>query len=423
LSAHEQQRLVRLASERAVHKAFHWLHLHEQKVQGWQAELSAIPAPPFAEQDRALWMAAKFRELGLRDVQLDGVGNVLGWRRGAVQQQLPQRPYLLLSAHLDTVFPVGTDCSVSVNGEGVLHGPGICDNAAGLAGLLALAAAMQFAELDTAGPLMVCANVGEEGMGDLRGFRHLFGAGEHAASIRGVLALEGAGTAVVIDRALGSRRLRVEVTGPGGHSWADAALPNPIFALSQLLTVVANFPLPAQPRTTLHCGLVRGGSSVNAIPESASADLDLRCTDAATLEEIETRLLAAIRAEVLDERLTLTIGLLGSRPAAVLDSKAPLRLALAAVDRHLGMATEARIGSTDANLPLSLGVPAVAIGAGGRGGGIHTLAEWYDPHGRELALRRVLLLTLAAAEQIAEGAELIAEDEAPLTSEGAGILD
>jgi tripeptide aminopeptidase len=393
-------RIAALAADRRVHRAFHWLHLHELKLRQWQLEMIAIPAPPFAEAARAEWFLARFVELGLADVRLDEIGNALGTLQPS--GLLDAEPFVLLSAHLDTVFPAGTECAPREDGARILA-PGACDNAAGLTALLGIAAALQYAELTPACPILFAANVGEEGAGDLRGMRHIF-SGTH--NIAAAIALEGSGNATVVDRALGSRRFRVTVSGPGGHSWADAALPNPIFVLSEALAAIARLPLPASPRTTLHCGIINGGTSVNSIPESVTADLDLRSVSAEQLDLTEGQLLHTIRRSVdaANPRnlLTLEIARIGDRPAAALPADSALLASLGAVDRHLHIATESRIGSTDANWPLSLGVPALAIGAGGTAGGIHTLHEWYDPSGRELALRRVLLLLLDACSLSSE---------------------
>ena len=389
-------RIAALAADRRVHRAFHWLHLHELQLRQWQLEMIAIPAPPFAESARADWFLTRFADLGLTNVHLDDIGNALATLQPSEPRALDPGPSVLLSAHLDTVFPAGTACTPEEDGPRIL-GPGACDNAAGLTALLAIAAALQYAELAPACPILFAANVGEEGAGDLRGMRHLF-AGAH--KIAAAIALEGSGNATVVDRALGSRRLRITLNGPGGHSWADAALPNPIFALSEALAAISRLELPATPRTTLHCGTISGGTSVNSIPESASADLDLRSVSAEQLNLTEAQLLATIRSTIDAAKarhlLTLEIARIGNRPAAALPPHAPLLTSLRAVDRHLHIATEPRIGSTDANWPLSLGVPALAIGAGGSAGGIHTLHEWYDPTGRELALRRILLHLLDA---------------------------
>ena len=290
--------------------------------------------------------------------------------------------------------------------EQQILGPGICDNGAGLAALLAVIAALREAAVTPSCTILFAANTGEEGEGDLRGMRHLFGVSHYAGRIRAALALEGAGTATVVDRALGGRRLRVSISGPGGHSWADAGKPNPILALSAGLVAISRIPLPRTPRTTLNCGTIRGGTSINSIPEFASADLDLRSSSTQQLDRAElailnvlSELVAVENRQNLAGELRLHAERIGDRPAAALPETAPLAGSLRAIDRHLGIATESRIGSTDANLPLSLGIPALAIGAGGRGGGMHTLSEWYDPTGRELAFRRILLLLLDTCAQ------------------------
>ena len=392
-------RVTTLASDRAVHRAFTWLHLHEPRLRRWQHELLAIPAPPFGEAPRARWFAARFTELGLENVHVDEEGNALA--ELPASNTAASAPIVLLSAHLDTVFPAATPCTPRDEEDRILC-PGATDNGAGLTALLALAAVFTAAEIAPACTLLFAANVGEEGEGDLRGMRHLFSASPYAPRIKAVLALEGAGAATVVDRALGSRRLRAEIAGPGGHSWADFGRPNPILALAEGLSALARLPLPAHPRTTLNVGAIAGGTSINSIPAEAHADLDLRSTSAEELDNLENAVLKtlskAVQAETRRGRkhdtLRLQVRRIGDRTAGVLASSSPLFTSLRAVDRHLGFTTEPRIGSTDANLPLSLGIPALALGAGGTGGGIHTLDEWYSPLGRDLALRRILLLLL-----------------------------
>ena len=275
--------------------------------------------------------------------------------------------------------------------------------------LLGLAAALKHAEILPGCAIVFAANVGEEGEGNLRGMRHLFAEAPYAGRVRAAIALEGGGDAMVVDRALGSRRLRVTIAGPGGHSWADAGRANPIMTLAAALVEVGKLRLPARPRTTLNCGVIRGGTSVNSIPELATADLDLRSVSGIELDRIELGVLETLTrvVEVENQRrgeaaLKLHVERIGDRAAGALAASSGLAMSLKAVDRHLGIATEARIGSTDANLPLSLGVPALAIGAGGVGWGIHTLQEGYDPTGRDLALRRVLLLLLDMCAMTAE---------------------
>ena len=399
-------RIAALAADRAIHRAFSWLHLQEPQIRRWQLEATAIPAPPFAEAARADWFLQRFTELGLANPHIDAEGNALA--------ELPSAsdgPFVLISAHLDTVFPAGTDCTPREE-EGRLLAPGITDNGAALAAMLALAAAMQSAGIQPACPILFAANVGEEGEGDLRGMKHLFTEGPYRGRITAALALEGAGLATVISRALGSRRLRITITGPGGHSWADFGRPNPIHALAAALATLSGLPLSTQPRTTLNVGTIGGGTSVNSIPSFATADLDLRSASGLHLDQIELTTLrtlertvaAANETSIESESLILAVERIGDRAAGELPESSPLLASLQAVDRHLQLATENRIGSTDANLPLSLGIPAMALGAGGTGGGMHTTDEWFDPANRTLALRRLLLLLLDTCQLVADGA-------------------
>jgi acetylornithine deacetylase/succinyl-diaminopimelate desuccinylase-like protein len=407
-TARSQLRITRLASQIAVHRAFHWLHLHQPQLRAWQLEFLAIPAPPFGEAARAAWFVQRFAALGLANAHLDEAGNALAILPGNTDSG----PVLLISAHLDTVFAAGTPTIPTEDGPRIL-GPGACDNGAGLTALLALAAALRFAAIAPPIPILFAAPVGEEGEGDLRGMRHLLTAGSYRARIAAVLALEGAGSAAVVTRALGSRRFRVTISGPGGHSWIDAGLPNPILLLSRGLTALADRVEPparadpAAPRSILSPGQITGGTSINSIPAAASVTLDLRSTDAAELErmalevhrEFETIIATDAQSNPGRAPARLLIETIGCRPAGELPADAPLLHTLRAVDRHLGLRTELRLGSTDANLPLALGIPAAALAAGGTGGGIHTLAEWYDPTGRETALRRILLVLLDTAAQ------------------------
>ena len=391
-AAHAQLRISRLASTLAIHRAFHWLHLHQPQLLKWLMEIVAIPAPPFEEGERASWFRERFSQLGLTNVHLDEAGNVLGELQPAVENS--SGPLLLVSAHLDTVFPGGTPTEPLVEGDRILA-PGACDNGAGLTALLGLIASLRYAGIEPPTGILFAANVGEEGEGDLRGMRHLFLSGAYRSRIRAAVVLEGAGTAAVVTRALGSRRFRLTASGPGGHSWNDAGVSNPILDLARALTGLSKMVLPDMPRTTLNVGHISGGTSVNSIPESATALLDLRSTDPAQLLATEAAMrLHLTEGEDGSASSAILIEVIGDRPAASLPEGAPMLRTLHAVDRHLGLRTEQRIGSTDANIPLSLGVPAIAMGTGGTGGGIHTLAEWYDPSGRETALRRLLLTLL-----------------------------
>jgi tripeptide aminopeptidase len=421
-----QRRIAHLATLTAVHRAFRWLHLHQPQLRQWQLELVRIPAPPFGESARAAWFLDRFHQLGLTNIHLDDAGNALAELApeavptpSSTPYSLPPTPCLLLSAHLDTVFPANTPVEpVEEKDSPRIYAPGICDNAAGLTALLAIAAALRHANIAPPIPILFAANVGEEGEGDLRGMRHLFERGPYRNRIASAIALEGSGSSAVVTRALGSLRFRITITGPGGHSWTDAGTLNPILLLSQALTHIAALKLPANPLTTINVGLISGGTSINSIPESASALLDIRSTDPAQListattvhqifDEIVTASTTTTATKSGTQKTTipppkLHIETIGNRPAAALPDDSPLLHTLRAVDRHLTLRTELRLGSTDANIPLSRGIPAIAIGAGGIGGGIHTLQEWYDPTGRETALRRILLTLLDTVQTTAD---------------------
>lgn len=385
----------------------------------WQQELVGIAAPPFGEARRAEWLADRFRDLNLQQVEIDSEGNVLGCYRG--HPSVSESPCVLLSAHIDTVFPLHTPISPLVE-DNRLEAPGACDNGAGLAGLLAVAAALQNCGIALPCDLLFAGNVGEEGEGDLRGMRYLFGQSPWRERIAANVVLDGAGSEVAVTQALGSRRYMVTIQGPGGHSWTDAGTPNPIVVLSRAIAAMAEVALPDSPRTTLNVGTIEGGSSVNAIPERATARFDLRSLDAEQLIRLEVALHRAVEDAVIAANLaaqnTATLGRkgksrnfgnlefvitrIGDRPAGRLQAGSPLLEALLAVDRHLGIRTEQRVASTDANIPLALGIPALSIGAGGDGGGIHTRHEWYDASGRELALKRILLLLLLSLDQVSQ---------------------
>jgi acetylornithine deacetylase/succinyl-diaminopimelate desuccinylase-like protein len=407
-------RVTALAARRPVHAAFAWLHGNPGKIMEWQASLTAIPAPPFGEQARSEWLTARFAEAGLSRVHCDAAGNVLGFLPAAELPPESTGPVVVLSAHLDTVFPAETPLNLVVDGDR-LAAPGACDNGAGVAGMLAIAHALVQAKAPLPAPLIFLGNVGEEGEGDLRGVRHLYSQSALAGRIAAHIVLDGAGADSAVTQALGSRRYLVTITGPGGHSFTDAGTANPIAALVSALAILAETPLPQEPRTTLNLGTIHGGTSVNSIPESAQASIDFRSTSAGQLQRLEATLQRVVADSVLRwnasskmsaaqsrKVLSFSIAKIGDRPAAHLPADSPLLDALRAVDRHLGLRTDLRLGSTDANIPLSLGIPALAMGAGGEGGGAHTQAEWYSAKNRDEGLRRVLLLTLCMIEWAAE---------------------
>jgi acetylornithine deacetylase/succinyl-diaminopimelate desuccinylase-like protein len=275
--------------------------------------------------------------------------------------------------------------------------------------MLAMAAAMRQAGIPTDCEVAFVGNVGEEGEGDLRGMRHIYRNGQEPSArerIAAHIVLDGAGHESAVTHALGSQRYLVTITGPGGHSWTDAGRPNPIVLLSRAIQRFSAGTLPDIPRTTMNVGTIEGGTAINAIPERAAARIDLRSTDPEQLVRLEVELHRAVEDAVLAANkgqtteansIRFAIEKIGDRPAGRLPADSELMTLLEAVDRHLAIRTEMRLASTDANIPLSLGIPAVSIGGGGEGGGIHTHAEWYDARGRDLGLRRILLLLLAVA--------------------------
>jgi len=391
----------------------------------WQAELVAVAAPSFHEAARAAWLCERFRQLGLEQVEIDASGNAIGFAPPTAAPLPSAEPEcVLISAHLDTVFPGGQ--AILPEREGTcLKAPGACDNGAGLAGLLAIAAALgaireSESALNLSRGILFAGNVGEEGEGDLRGIRYLYQQSPWMKRIAANLVLDGAGHEIVVTEALGSRRFLVTINAPGGHSWTDAGLPNPIMLLSKAISRMGEIKLSESPRTTLNVGTISGGTSVNTIPESAAARFDFRSTDPEQLIRLEVELHRAVEDVVLganrhtgsgrrptgatakpsgrESMVSFHIQRIGDRPAAKLPDNTRILELLRAVDRHLGIRTEIRTASTDANIPLSLGIEAVSIGAGGDGGGVHTYAEWYDSRDREIGLKRVLLLLLALAE-------------------------
>jgi acetylornithine deacetylase/succinyl-diaminopimelate desuccinylase-like protein len=381
---------------------------------GWQISVVGIPAPPFGEAERGRWLADRFVEAGLCQVETDEIGNVLGFLYPPAYDPESTGPIVVISAHLDTVFPADTTLNPTLtekDGLEILEAPGACDNGAGIAGLLAIANALVHAKAELAAPLLFVGNVGEEGEGDLRGIRHLYDRDEIAGRIAAHIVLDGAGADSAVTQALGSRRFQVAITGPGGHSFTDAGIPNPIAALSTALATLVQTPIPEEPRTTLNLGTIQGGTSVNSIPESASATIDFRSISTDELVRLEVALHRSVedavesanfRSKSLNgtarSRLAFNISKIGDRPAAQLRDNSPLFETLRAVDRFLDLKTAVRLGSTDANIPLSLDIPAVSLGAGGDGGGAHTQAEWYSPRDREAGLKRIVLLTLAMLE-------------------------
>src|SRR5256714_2055276 len=310
---------------------------------------------------------------------------------------------------MDTFFPAGTPLNIRQQGHR-LFGPGVSDNGAGLTALLAIAALLRSVRIRHALPFLFIANVGEEGEGDLRGMRHIFSAPRWKDSIAYNLVLDGAGSDTIVAEALGSRRFEVIVRGPGGHSWSDFGAPNPIVILAKAIETFSATTVPSIPKTTFNIGVIRGGTSVNSIPESASMRVDIRSTSTAEIDRLERALRNALDRAIDTENQAIStlasrkaqaaqceVVEIGNRPAGEISQDARILKVIRAVDMHLGNTAQVQRASTDANIPLSLGREAIAIGGGGTGGGAHTLQEWFDCNGRDLGLKRILLTLLALA--------------------------
>jgi acetylornithine deacetylase/succinyl-diaminopimelate desuccinylase-like protein len=377
-----------------------WFTREKQWVNDIHLQLCRIPSPTFLEQQRAEWMLSQFRTLGWH-AAIDREGNVL-----AALERVPEGPLVAVTAHLDTVLAPRTKDEITVGPGGDLRGPGVADNGAGLAALLAIARVIR----ETSGPdfrgdlwnrLLLVANTGEEGEGNLRGMRYLCSQEDLVRRIQAFLVLDGAVIDHITTQGIGSRRFEITFTGPGGHSWSDFGIGNPVHALSRALAAfVDDNPLDprAAPRTAINCGVIEGGTGINVIPASARAKVDIRSEEPNRMATLSAALDAAVtRAEeqenkgVIGGKVSARIKEIGNRPAGRLAENSLLLSTLRAVDRHFGIRSKTDAASTDANIPLSMGIPAVSIGAGGTGGGAHTTGEWYQPQGRDLGLKRVLL--------------------------------
>jgi tripeptide aminopeptidase len=386
-----------LAGTPPLRDALQWFVKQKQWINEQHLQLCRVPASTFFEQRRAEWMLAQFRALGCI-ARIDRGGNVI-----AHLQENRTGPYVALTAHLDTVLAPRKDEEIYTTPDGRLHGPGTADNGAGLAALLAIARVItSFPDLaDDFRNLVFVANVGEEGEGNLSGMRYLCRQSSTGGRIQSFLILDGPNIDHVTSQALASRRFDVTISGPGGHSWSDYGFANPIHALARAIASFTEHRLPSNssPRSSYNFGIVEGGSSINSIPTLARTKVDIRSENPAKLDEIAALLTSAVEQamEAENERatggkVTAKIKEIGSRPGGRLPDDAFILQATRAVDSHLSIRSHLDCASTDANVPLSMGLPAISIGAGGHGGGAHTPQEWFHPDGRELGLKRVLLV-------------------------------
>ncbi len=392
---------LRAVSAAALAGACRRLAANNAQTLAWQCNVTRIPAPTGAEGARAEWMAARFADLGWTDVRRDEAGNVIA-RRPRPDASRGDAGEVWCCAHLDTVFD---DPAPVVEQSGTrLSGPGIGDNGRGLAALLALADAIHVAELQPVHEIVLACTTGEEGLGDLRGMKALMRAADPRPIA--VIAIDGAGDDRIVNAALGSTRWRVTFRGAGGHSWADFGTVNPVHAITAVATALQAVMLPCAPRTTLTVARIGGGESINSVPRAAWLEVDIRSLGAAVLADLRRTLLETVARVERNENARRTanttplvsqIEQLGDRPCGSLADTSPLVRLAAGVTRAMGATPRLAAGSTDASVPIALGIPAIAIGAGGRGGGTHTPREWYDDTDGVRGLERALRIVVGAA--------------------------
>ncbi len=386
-----------LLQEAAVKAALAAAKNNEPQSIEEQVRICEIPAPPFKEGQRAQELKRLFERLSLKNVYIDKAGNVIGTRSGAALH-----PNLVFSAHLDTVFPEGTNVKVTREGT-VLKGPGVGDDCRGLAVMLATIRALNEANVRTPGTITFVADVGEEGLGDLRGVKNLF-----HDSLKGqidkFISVDGTGLGIA-HIGVGSMRYRVAFKGPGGHSYGAFGMANPIHAMGRAIAKIADFEVPANPKTTFNVGRVGGGTSINAIPFEGWMEVDMRSADPASLKALDEKFNAAVRAAADEEnrrwndkgKLTVSAELVGIRPPGQTPANSPIVQTALSVSRALGIQEILREGSTDSNIPMNLGIPAITISGGGTGTGAHSLNEAFDTKDSWQGTQRALLLAIALA--------------------------
>lgn len=386
-----------LVNDPAVKAALAAAKKNEPQTIDEEVRICEIPAPPFKEGQRAQELKRLFERLSLTNVYIDKAGNVIGTRSGAALH-----PNLVFAAHLDTVFPEGTNVKVTREGA-LLKGPGIGDDCRGLAVMLATIRALNEANVRTPGTITFVADVGEEGLGDLRGVKNLFN-----ESLKGQIdkfvSIDGTGLGIA-NIGVGSMRYRVAFKGPGGHSYGAFGMANPIHAMGRAIAKIADFEVPLTPKTTFNVGRVGGGTSINAIPFESWMEVDMRSADAASLKALDEKFNAAVRAATDEEnrrwndrgKVTVAAELVGIRPPGQTPASSPIVQTALSVSRALGVSESLREGSTDSNVPMNLGIPAITIGGGGFGTGAHSLNEAFDTRNSWVGTQRAILLAIALA--------------------------
>jgi acetylornithine deacetylase/succinyl-diaminopimelate desuccinylase-like protein len=399
------QLIEELLQHPQVQEAFRFFEEQAEAITEEQIRICSIPAGPFTEHERCEYLRKQFLEIGLSEVEIDEEGNCIGLFTGA-----SEHPLMVVSAHLDTVFSKDTDFTIKRVGQRLLA-PGISDDGCGLVALLALSDALIRTGTKTRGSILFVGTVGEEGEGNLRGVRYLCTKGKWSGQIDAFLSFDGPGIDRITNQALGSHRYKVTLTGSGGHSWGDFGVPNPVHALGNAIAKLANYPLPKTARTTFNVGRINGGTSVNSIPAEASFDVDLRSVDEVELQRLDAYfrrvVLEAVEREnsskrIGDADLVLKLELVGERPSGQTAPDAPLVELAREATKVFGVEAQLDQASTDSNVPISLGIPSITIGAGGTSAGSHTLDEWYEPLNRDEGLKRGLLVVLGSVG-LAEG--------------------
>jgi len=386
---------ITLTAHVGVRQAVDFLRADDERTLKDQIELTEVPAPPFKEAVRALEYQKRLKALGLQDARIDAEGNVIAVRKGT-----GNGPVLVLSAHLDTVFPEGTDVKVKIKGNRY-EAPGIYDDGRGLASLLSVLRALNQTQLKTVGDIVFVGTVGEEELGDLRGVKALF---RDNKAIDGFISLDGLDIGRIVNDATGSRRFRIIYTGPGGHSFSAFGLPSATHALGRAIAKISEVRTVDVPKTTYTVGTLKGGTSVNAIAAEAELGLDMRSNSAVELKRLEDRIMALAREAADDENrrwdkkdiIKVEFKLVGDRPAGAgqVDSSM-VNAARRAVATVGGEVKSIAASSTDSNLPISLGIPAVTLGSGGVGGGSHAPGEWFSPINAWLGPQSTLLTVLS----------------------------
>jgi tripeptide aminopeptidase len=393
------QSIQSLMDEAKIKAALEAARLNEPHIIDEQIRICEIPAPSFMEEARGREFERLFRQAGLRDVRMDKAGNVIGVRPGS-----GPHPNLLFQAHLDTVFPEGTDVKVKREGN-ILHGRGISDDCRGLAMMLGVIHALNEAKIQTQGTITFAADTGEEGLGDLRGTKELFNV-TLKGQIDKFISVDGTGLSIT-NIGVGSYRYRATFRGPGGHSFGSFGMPNPIQAMGRAIAKIDDFDVPTEPKTTFNVGRVGGGTSVNSIPFEAWMEVDMRSSDRNALEALNGRYKRAVEDAVTEENrrwkggkpVTIANEIVGYRPAGTTSANSPIVITAVEITRMFGSLGNLSEGSTDANVPMSLGIPAITIGGGGQGRGAHSLDESFDPRDSYLGTQRGIVLAIALTRQ------------------------